>query len=263
MDDLTLVIKTHSDYSYLWPIIDDYIKNIKLKKLLFHNKSENLPKNFDQNIEYDENLSFNQRILNGIKFIDSKYILFVPDIDIILNLNIDVLKNYIDIMEEYNIERVNTAVFDGLKYYSKNGYALCDLNKCLIQKSNHFVPVDCHPVIWKKETWIKILNIFNDNGYNSSDTCKKYIDYCKKNVKCFGIQKTNNFKIKYNRGLTNSENLDWLHITTKGKFLIPFQCYHDYKKDLEIIIKKYKLDVKKIGISKCPKSCIVFNKLKI
>jgi hypothetical protein len=67
--------------------------------------------------------------------------------------------------------------------------------------------------------------------------------------------------IKYNRGLTYTNDLSFLHITTKGKFLKPFASYHDYEKELMYIIKKYKLDIDKIGFWTAPGSCLHFSKL--
>ena len=50
----TILIHTHSDYSYLWPIINDYTKKYKFKKVLAYDKiPENicLPDCFDKYIQ--------------------------------------------------------------------------------------------------------------------------------------------------------------------------------------------------------------------
>ena len=264
--NICLLIKTNSAYSYLWPIIEDYIKDIKICKVLAYNEvqeNKNLPKHFDSYIKYDQNLNFSRRLLQIIPEINSDYILFVPDVDIILNLNVSVLNTYVEIMKEHNIDRVNTAVFDGSEQIHKNNYGLCNLNKTLKQKSNHFVPIDCSPTIWKKTTWLDILNKFIDTNYNSWDLDKKLINYCKNNINCYGIQYTKNLTLKYNRGLTMSVDLSFLHITAKGRFLKPFASYHDYEKELMFIIKKYKLDVDKIGFWQAPGSCLHFRKLRL
>ena len=60
-----------------------------------------------------------------------------------------------------------------------------------------------------------------------------------------------------------SSDLDFLHITVKGKILKPISCYHDHEKNLMYIIKKYKLDVDKIGFCQAPDSCLNFNKLSV
>lgn len=51
------------------------------------------------------------------------------------------------------------------------------------------------------------------------------------NITCYGIQYTKNLTLKYNRGLTMSEDFSFLHITTKSRFLKPFASYHDYEKE--------------------------------
>jgi len=184
---------------------------------------------------------------NILEEINEEYILLVYDVDIIINLDTNILKIYFEIMKENNIERVNTSVFNGENKTYKNGYALCDLNKPLKCKSNHFIPIDCSPVIWKRESFIKLLILFPNETYASLELNKDVINYCKQNISCYGIQYTPNLEIKYNRGLTMCQVFLFLHITTKGKFLKPFGVYMDFEKELHQIVEKYKIDMNKIG----------------
>ena len=262
--NICLLIKTNSAYSYLWPIIQDYIKDIKVYKILAYNeipKNKHLPKHFDSYIKYDQNLNFSRRLLQIIPEINFDYILFVPDVDIIINLNIGALNTYVKIMEEHNIDRVHTSVFDGYEQIHKEKYSLCNLNKGLKQKSNHFYPYDCGCAIWKKNKFINFLNTFLDENYSSLELNIDVQNYCKYKLRCFGIQIKSNTIVKYNRGLTYTNDLSFLHITTKGKFLKPFSCYHDYEKELNFIIKKYNLNLHVIGTAIAPSSCNYFKKI--
>lgn len=266
MTKISLLIHTHSDYSYLWRVIQDYTKDIKINKILAYNTTsdiDQLPSCFNQYISYNANTNFARRIVKILEQLDDDYIFLVYDVDIIINFDLNVLQKYIEIIEENNIERVNSSLFNGASQIHKDGYALCDLNKPLKCKSNHFVPIDCAPVIWKRESFTKLLKLFPNESYASLELNKDVINYCKKNVKCYGIQYTPNLQIKYNRGLTMCHLFQFLHITTKGRFLKPFSVYMDYEKILHQIVKKYNIDMDKIGYSDALHVFRSFSKLKI
>jgi hypothetical protein len=260
----SLLIHTHSSYSYLWPIINDYIKKYTFKKVLLYDavpENSNLPDNFDKCIQYDSSHNFARRLLEILPILKTDYILFVPDVDIVVNLNVNALETYIELMKENNIERVHMAVFDGNEQIHNNIYALCDLNSKLKQNSNHFIPYDAGPALWNKNSFLKLLNKFPQETYNTLELKKDVQNYCKTELKCFGIQLTTNLKVKYHYGRTYCSDLDFLHITVSGKFYIPFSCYHDHEKELNYIIEKYKLDIENIGSNKAHAGCFNYKKL--
>lgn len=264
----TILIHTHSDYSYLWPIINDYTKKYKFNKVLAYDKIPKgaiLPDCFDKYIKYDSSLLFTDRLVPILQQLHEEYVFIIYDVDIIINIDEDALQTYIEIMKEDNIDRLNIAVFDGFsqKYCKKNIWGLCDLNSILKQKSNHFIPIDCNPTIWNRLSFINLLKQFPNNKYNSFDSNLDIINHCKTKLKCYGIQYTPNLKLLYNRGLTYCNKLSFLHLTVKGKFLIPFSSYHDYENELYEIISKYNLDVNKIGTEEATHGCLYFDKLTI
>jgi hypothetical protein len=262
----TVLIHSHSDYSYLWPIINDHIKCCNFKKVFAYDKiPENavLPDFFDKYIKYDSSLLFTSRLVPVLEELKEDFVFIIYDVDIIINIDEEALQNYITIMDENNIDRVNIAVFDGVdtKYCKNKNFALCNLNSHLKQKSNHFVPIDCNPCIWNRLSFINLLKLFPNRKYNSFDVDERVINYCKNNIKCFGVQYTPNLRILYNRGLTYCDKLSFLHITVSGKFLVPFRAYYDYENALNKIVSKYGLDVNKIGTSHAHSACMYFDKL--
>jgi len=262
--NVCLLIKTNSVYSYLWPIIEDYIKDIKIYKVLAYNEvppNKNLPKNFDKYIKYDQKKNFARRLLQIIPEINMDYIVFVPDIDIIINLNVITLTNYVKMMEESNIDRIHLSVFDGFEKIYKNKYSLCNLNSGMKQRPNHYIPYDAGPAIWNKNKFLALLNKYPNETYDSLEQNPLVQNYCKSNLRCFGIQLTLYSKVKYHYGRTYSSDLDFLHITVKGKFLKPISCYHNYEGDLKKIIKNYNLDVENIGFSPAHHANLHFKKL--
>lgn len=260
----TILLHTHSSYSYLWPIINDYMKKYTFKKVLaYDNIPENskLPGSFDKYIKYDGSQIFSTRLVPILEQLNEEYIFLVYDVDIVINIDKNALETYIDIMKEHNIDRLCSAVFNGKSQLHKNGYALCNLNLPLISPSNHFVPADCSSTIWNRNSFIEFLKNFPDKTYGSLELDNDVISYCKSKILCYGIQYTPNLQILYNRGLTCSNKLSFLHITTKGKFMKPFSTYADYEIHLNTIIKKYNIDVDKIGCTNAPSGCLFYHKI--
>jgi hypothetical protein len=68
--DFCLVIFSHSDYSYLWPIIDESLKKNNLDDLytifLCNKTDKPKPECFKEYIDYDENLCYSKRWTNTI-----------------------------------------------------------------------------------------------------------------------------------------------------------------------------------------------------
>lgn len=259
----TILVHTNSSYSYLWPIINDYIKKYNFKKILAYDtvpENTTLPDCFDKYIQYDSSQIFSTRLVPILQKIQEEYVFLIYDVDIIINIDESALNTYIEIMKENNIDRVCCAVFNGNGQIHKDTYALCNLNLPLITASNHFVPADCTPAIWKRISFITFLIQFPNQTYASLELKQNIINYCKTKILCYGIQYTPNLQILYNRGLTYSNKLSFLHITTKGKFLIPLNVYADYEVYLKNIIQKYNLNIYVIGVSQAPKCCFNFKK---
>ena len=262
--DYTILLHTHSSYSYLWPIINDYMKKYKFKKVLAYDtipENNVLPDCFDKYIQYNGSEKFSGRLVPILEQLEEEYVFLIYDVDIVINIDEEALKNYIEIMNEHNIDRVCCALFNGNGQLHKNGIALCNLNVSLKSHTNHFVPADCTSVIWNRNSFITFLIQFTNETYGSLELNHDVINYCKTKIKCYGIQYTPNLQILYNRGLTYCDKLSFLHITTKGKFLKPVSVYADYEQQLRYIIQKYNLDIDKIGHEKAHAGCFNYKKI--
>lgn len=260
----TILLHTHSDYSYLWSIINDYLKKYNFKKILTYDKIPDntilLPDCFNKYIQYDGSKKFSERLIPVLKEIEEEFVFLIYDVDIVINIDEQALNTYIEIVKEHNIDRVCCALFNGNGQVSKNKLALCNLNLPLKSPSNHFVPADCTSVIWNRNSFIKFLNLFPNQTYSSMELDTNVVNYCKTKIKCYGIQYTPNLQILYNRGLTYCDKLSFLHITTKGKLLYPLKCYYSYENILKEIISKYNL---KLETQTASSSCINFTRLLI
>jgi hypothetical protein len=266
--DCTILIYTNSAYSYLWPVIQDHIQTYEINKVIAYDKGcmeQQLPlwgNNSVTHIAYDGQCPFHTRMFSILEQISSHYVYIVYDVDIIVNLNENALVNYVSIMKQYNIDRCSTCVFDGVQQWASTDrlYALCNLNAPLRQQSNHLIPIDCSPTIWKRSAYIDFVKKFPSLSYSQSELDKDAINYCRYYLKCAGIQLGPQTQLLYNRGLTYCNDFSFLHITTKGSILVPLSVYDDYESELVRIIDKYNFH----HLPKClaPQSCIDPIKLK-
>ena len=80
MNDIALIVDTHSNYSDVWEPcfhrLDRYCNNIK--KYAFTDNAYNIPKNIVP-ITYDNNLSYRDQFLSCIKQVQEKYILYTSE----------------------------------------------------------------------------------------------------------------------------------------------------------------------------------------
>ena len=78
--DVSLVIFSHSDYNYLWPVISDYMKFFTNIHTIFAynntNKNE-LPVNFNTYIMYNEKDNYTKRLLYIMSMLFTKHILLI------------------------------------------------------------------------------------------------------------------------------------------------------------------------------------------
>jgi hypothetical protein len=266
LKDLTLIIFTNSDYHYLWNVIDDYINKIDstyLKKILCYNdnyssnNSSNLefPKKFDDYIPYNGNINYSKRWIEILPKITTSHILIVHDIDIILNLDLDKLAIFFNMVKYHNIDRLSLSLFLGSEIINSelsnnsnmnnNKYYICNLKN--VVNTRHYVPYDVSPSIWNKNTFLQLISLFPNETYASSEQNQNLQFYCRNNLKCYGIHTFADntcYYPKYCRGLVYSNIFQFLHITTKSQLLLPYEIYMDCKTELLEILKKYNLENK-------------------
>ena len=241
---INLIIFSHSDYSYLWSIIENYVLNLKeLNPIFVSNSNHNLekPSGFVTYIEYDENHCYSQRWINILKQINSDYILVVHDVNIILNCNIEHINIILDTVIKNNIDRLSLNVFDGNDTITDDLIPLCNLNN--IKKANTYTPYDVCSAIWKKESFLNLWHLFPNETYRNSENNSELQSYCRNYFKCYGLQKTND-KILYCLGRPYYNFFKILHITIQSEITFPPEVYMDSMNEFFEIFEKYKLKEK-------------------
>jgi hypothetical protein len=238
---MSLLIFSHSDYYYLWNIIEDYIADLQeLNPIFICNSNSNLekPKGFKKYIEYNDNLCYAQRWINILKNenILTEYILVVHDVNIIADCYVNKIKQLFNICNENNIDRCSLNVFNGTSIINSD-IPLCKLESHIKRKT--YVPYDLCPAIWKKSEFLNLWLNFPNETYQKSELNNNLQMYCNK-LKCYGLQKTNN-KIYYCIGRPYYDFFKILHITIKGELLNPVEVYMDLLPYFIKITNKYNL----------------------
>jgi|688.fasta_scaffold260410_3 hypothetical protein len=236
---MSLVIFSNSEYSFLWPIIEESVSKINLNKI-FVCDVNNLekPKGFDKYITYNINNCYAKRwTIDIIPNIESDYILIVHDVQIIVNIDTEFILKNLELMKEYNIDRCSLNVFNGNVMINKNDIVLCNLNSAI---GNTFTPYDVCPAIWNKKSFNFLFDKFSNETYRSSELNKNLQTYCRNNLKCYGQQKTNE-KIYYCLGRPYLKSFKILFITIQNEILNPLDVYMDMKEECIYYLNKYNL----------------------
>jgi hypothetical protein len=203
------------------------------------NKTEiKKPNGFIKYIEYDENLCYSDRwTKNILPEINSKYILILHDVQIIIKYDEYFISNIITLMQKHNIDRISLNVFDGVDVINDYNIKICNLNNAV---GNTTIPYDNCPCIWNKESFRVLLDSFPNETYRTSELNNNLQIFCREKMRCYGLQKTNK-KIYYCLGRPFLENFCVLFITIKNELLGPIEVYMDMKDDFLYYLNKYKL----------------------
>jgi hypothetical protein len=238
---MNLLIFTHSEYSFLWPILEDTVKSLYNLNPIFISDSTTIkkPEGFIEYLEYDASDCYSQRWIKILPKISSKYIIVVHDIFIILNHDYEKINILVNIVENYNIDRLSFNVFKANKYIVSNGLSICDLNTSNIQ-TNVFIPFDVRPSIWNKNSFFTLWLNHPNTTYRNSEN-ESIQKFCKNNFKCFGLQVMDNEKIYYCARSPFYNLFKILIISGSGKLWNPVEVYMDMKDDFISIYDKYYL----------------------
>ena len=188
-----------------------------------------------------DNLSFANSETFNVGSIDDEYIMLFSDVDIILNIDEKIVDTYKDIMVENNLDRISFGVFNKNKdLLEKNGLQITSINN--ITDNHFFTPYDYAPSLYKRNSLLKLCQNFPEETYPSFETNDNVQNFVNENFKFYGLQKSENINLLYHRGFVYSSDLNFLHITVKGK-LLNLEYYYDLKDILLEIVNKYKLNL--------------------
>jgi hypothetical protein len=231
------IIITNSQYSHLWDIINDY----NHKNILICTDSLNGYNFKHKTFIYNNDLNYVRRLIEILNNVDDEYVMVFSDVDIVLNIDESVVSLYKDIMIENNLDRISFGVFNKNKdTIEKNGFLVTSINN--ISDNHFYTPYDYAPSLYKKSSLLKLCESFPNETYPSFETNEDVQNFANENFKFYGLQKSEKINLVYHRGFVFSSDLNFLHITVKGK-LLNLDYYYDLKNNILEIIDKYKLNL--------------------
>lgn len=228
MNNIAILVYTHSDYSFMWkamiPLLQKHVKNINIH-WLFEDTSDEIinkliPSEWIKHT-FSENMIWTKRVLKALNEIDEKYILFLHEDWLpIEDIKIEILNEMIDFMKNQNCGFLlsyshisTTSRQSGIQTSNKEYY--------FYSENNHVF----QPAIWNKNVFIEFCNVLNKTKHQNEDhECLEFMR--KKN--CWSVQ---NLSTVTTLRTTNSLFFPHMHALSEG--LWNFTKYPTLKKFLE------------------------------
>lgn len=234
----TYVIYSHSSYSDILNIQNEYIKNITEQKILLIDKIDpDIKYNFDKIIYYDDKLNYTKRLYNCLKQLTNvKYIIFIHDNDILVKKSDVDLNKLIEIMNTNNIDRLDLQD----KRDSNKKIKFSDEINLIKNEDIKYYIYNVNPCIYRLEKLIKLCNKFD---YSYRDIEEYIQTYTLENLNTYYL----NSNKKINGGYFVVTNIFvYLHITHSG-YLMPANIHENHldpflQAHYEQILSKYKLN---------------------
>lgn len=263
---INYVIYGHTDYLDVLNIQTDYAHGIGHLTLFINENNldlEELYKKYNEIIFYDDKETYASRVLSCLKKIDYDYILFIHDIDIILNCDNRLVEKLFEFLKINNFDRVDLKYSDKINPSTNlikiNG--LDDVTEWVTVSCNEIdkktnIPYlieqdditnyiyNVNPSIWKRESFIDILSNFKHKNYRTIEEIDVQV-YSKK-FKIFKMFSNKKLDCGYFQCL---ESFVFLHISHNGKLLplnmnfitVYGQSYSDISDEYIKIVEKYNL----------------------
>jgi hypothetical protein len=261
--ELTHVFYSHTEFLDMLKIASDYSKDIKNKVLLINDGEipSEIKDNFDTIIYYDDSLSYSDKLVTSLSKVQSKYILFTHEVDVILNYDKKIINKLVDLMQLKDIDRLdlqpnggNSGCFikidEDADVTEWSDITPSELNDDDMYVARHTDPTtyvyNVNPSIWKTTSLIDVFNTFRGRTYRDIE----YDDvqaYCVNKFIIYNLHSVNQKKLcGYMKSLPFYKYIHVTHyrrlLRFDGSFRDQFgQSYIDAAEDYTNIVNKYNL----------------------
>lgn len=230
------VIYSHSSYSDVFRVQNEYIKNIKEEKILLIDKlDETVKHNFNKVIFYDDKVNYTKRLYNCLKQLSNiKYIIFCHDNDIIIKKSDTDLNQLIDLMDKNNIDRLDLQH----KRDSNQKIKLSNEINLIKNEDIKYYIYNVNPCIYRLDKFVKFCETFD---YSYRDVEEYVQTYTLENLNTYYL---NSIKPINGGYFTVTGIFTYLHITHSG-YLMPVNNIENHldvnlQSHYEQIIQTYK-----------------------
>lgn len=222
------IIYSHSDYEDILQIQSNNISCLSDTFLITNqiDSDSAICKRFKNYKTYDDSLEYPARVFDGINHLDDKYVVFMHDMDIVMDTDEKYLEKLIDLMDKKNIDRIDLKHNSEVHPASNSHYKITeDIYLC---QTTLFTPYvyNVNPALWRLSALKDAMNVFRNENYRSIEH-SNIQSYCSKKFCFYKIFTTNAVKAGYYKC---TSNFKFLHLTHHGGFL-PLQGNEEHLDD--------------------------------
>jgi hypothetical protein len=171
--ELVYIVYSNTDYLEVLEIQTDYATTKQKNCILFINHNdlglEVLYSNYQRVVFYNDQDSYATRLRTCIEQLEDAYFLFTHDIDILLNVELDTINNLYEAMVIEGMDRIDLKHTDNLS--SSRLYDISSFTKpgtLLVKQDDiHSYIYNVNPSIWKRSSFLELLNAFPQKGYRN------------------------------------------------------------------------------------------------
>jgi hypothetical protein len=169
MNNFNFVIYSHSDYSDVLKIQTDYTSNVIYRVLLINEQFDDneILSKYNKVIRYNDSQPYSSRLQN-LKTLECEYILFIHDIDILIQYNEDFINSCVTKMQDDKIDRIDLQYYDTNWNPNTNRIKIsCGENHLQLIKQeniNGYI-YNVNPSIWNLDSFMNIMSKFIGINY--------------------------------------------------------------------------------------------------
>lgn len=239
---ITVLFFTHTEYKDLWPCILRNPIPKKIKQMIAVNESiEEIDKNnFVENnfeiISYIDTLSYSEKILNLLKTIQTPYVCFIHDNDIVQTFHEEAFHEILDCLDSHKIDRLMFGII--AKDNADIQHEHFHIGRINEKTTPHFItPYDVGPSIWRVSAFQKAMDCVKGVGYREIET-SVIQEFCKTHCNMWGFFSHPKQKSCYVIGRPFPEVFQFLHLCVRGK-LLEEDKYMDQKENFLQLLHQY------------------------
>tara|TARA_Y100000593_G_C4249522_1_gene306411 strand:+ start:165 stop:1016 length:852 start_codon:yes stop_codon:yes gene_type:complete len=263
---LTYIVYSHTSFIDALKVQTHYLNSYENKILLVNKSDEDfsdLYSNYKEVIFYDDTLPYATRLLE-LKRLELDYVLFIHDIDVVINRNDSTMEYMLDEMKKLDVDRFDLQYQNIRRTGNTTGHLIDidlkptgkaelkiphgwenpkDLRFYLTKQDDvNFYIYNVNPSIWKMSVFMEIMTHFKNETYRSIEN-QQTMQFCKK----YNIYKFYGPHILCG-GMGCLPFFQFIHITHGGK-LLPYPTGHNLDESLvsvwESILTEFSLDSKR------------------
>lgn len=228
--NITLVSYTHDTYKDIWPLMLNGIINAKIPipKILLTSKlpakCSTVHEVYDDILVYDDTAPYPARLLDTLTHIKSEYILFIPDIEIIVNFDWKLCEELLSMIQANSIDRFIFGMIPEQQSTLTVGNLRLTNADRTGSSPNWYTPYDVGPSIWKVSSFLDILRPVKDVSYRDIEL--SIIQKIASQYDIWAVTVSNTYTAIYQIDRPFSPYFTFLHILSHGKWY-DFPYYMD------------------------------------